>query len=61
MQLVASPIADPGVMSLIPARYHSFVEIDHEIISMAILLPLIQGGLLSVKSEIMCKKYWLTS
>ena len=27
--------ADPGVTSLIPARSHTFVEIDHEIISMA--------------------------
>ena len=25
--------ADPGVASLIPARYHTYVEIDHEIIS----------------------------
>ena len=31
--------ADPGVGSLIPARSHIFVEIDHEIISMVILLP----------------------
>ena len=31
--------ADPGVASSIQARYHTFVEIDHEIISMAILLP----------------------
>ena len=31
--------ADPGVASLIPARSHTFVEIDHEIISMVILLP----------------------
>ena len=31
--------ADPGVASLIPARYHTFVEIDHEIISTVILLP----------------------
>ena len=30
---------DPGVASLIPARYHTFVEIDHEIISTVILLP----------------------
>ena len=35
--------ADPGVMSSIPALSHTFVEIDHEIISTAILfLPLIQ-------------------
>ena len=31
--------ADPGGASSIPARYHSFVEIDHEIISTVILLP----------------------
>ena len=31
--------ADPGVMSSIPAQSHTFVEIDHEIISMAIILP----------------------
>ena len=31
--------ADPGVESSIPARYHTFVEIDHEIISTVILLP----------------------
>ena len=37
-------IADPGVMSLIPALSHTFVEIDHEILSMFILLlPVIQG------------------
>ena len=31
--------ADPGLSSLIPARSHTFVEIDHEIISTIILLP----------------------
>ena len=31
--------ADPGVASSIPARSHTFVEIDHEIISMVIPLP----------------------
>ena len=31
--------ADPGVASSIPARSHTFVEIDDEIISMVILLP----------------------
>ena len=35
----ASLTADPGVRSSIPARSHTFVEIDHEIISMVILLP----------------------
>ena len=35
----ASLTADPGVSSSIPARSHTFVEIDHEIISTVILLP----------------------
>ena len=35
----ASLAADPGVASLIPARSHTFVEIDHEIISRVSLLP----------------------
>ena len=38
-QSVTCLTADPGVASLIPARYHTFVEIDHEIISTVILLP----------------------
>ena len=35
----ASLTADPGVASSIPARSHTFVEIDHKIISTVILLP----------------------
>ena len=35
----ASLTAHPGVASLIPARSHTFVEIDHEIISKGVLLP----------------------
>ena len=31
--------ADPGVASSTPARSHTFVEIDHEIISTVILFP----------------------
>ena len=31
--------ADPGVASSILTQSHTFVEIDHEIISAAILLP----------------------
>ena len=31
--------AHPGVASLIPVRSHTFVEIDHEMISTVILLP----------------------
>ena len=32
-------IADPGVASSILVRSHTFVEIDHEMISTVILLP----------------------
>ena len=35
----ANLTADPGVASSNPARSHTFVEIDHEIISTVILLP----------------------
>ena len=49
--------ADPGVVSWIPARSHTFVEIGYEILSMAILLPAAD----SVTSESMCTKYWLTT
>ena len=35
----ASLTADPGVTISIPARSHTFVEIDNEIISTVILLP----------------------
>ena len=31
--------ADQGAASLIPAQSHTFMEIDHEIISTVILLP----------------------
>ena len=51
MQLVAGPIADAGVMSQILAWSHTFVEIDHEIISLIINLLMIQDGLVSVTSK----------
>ena len=54
--------ADPGIASSIPAQSHTFVEIDHEIISTVILLPsadLFKKG--SVTSESMCTNYWLTA
>ena len=35
----ASLTADPVVASSIPARSHSFLEIDHKVISTVILLP----------------------
>ena len=45
-----------------PGLSHTFVEIDHEIISMVILLlPLTREELLSVTNESMCTKYWLTA
>ena len=56
--------ADPGVLSSIPARSYTFVEIDHEIISTVILLPSADSfkkGCLSVTSESMCTNYWLTA
>ena len=39
VQSVMCLTADPGVASSILARSHTFVEIDHEIIFNAILLP----------------------
>ena len=36
MQLVVSPTADPGVVSSILSWSHTFLEIDHEILSMVI-------------------------
>ena len=56
--------ADPGVASSILGWFHTFVEIDHEMISTVILLPSaesFQEGLLSVTSKSMCTKYWLTA
>ena len=59
-QSVASPIADPGLVSSILAQPHTFMEIYLKIFSTAILLlPLIQEGLLSVTSESLCTEYWL--
>ena len=52
------------VASSIPGWSHTFVEMDHEIISTVILLPssdFIPEGLLSIKSQSMCMKYWLTA
>ena len=55
--------AAPGVTSSIPVRSHTFVEIDHEMISTVILLPSadsIKKGVVSYK-RIMCRNYWLTA
>ena len=55
VQSVASPIADPGVMSSISAWLHTFMEIDREIFSTVIFLGLlIQEWLLSVTSKSIC-------
>ena len=54
--------ADPGVASSIPVRPHTFVEIDHEMISTVILLPSADSFKnQSVTSESMCTNYWLTA
>ena len=45
------------MLSLILAQWHTFLEIDHEIFSMVILLLLFQERLMSVTSESMCAKY----
>ena len=53
--------ADQGVPSSIPGRSHTFVEIDHEIISRAILLPSADSRRVVVsykrKYIYMCTKY----
>ena len=62
VQTVACLTADPGIANLIKAQSHTFIEIDHEIIStVSLLLLLIQEGLLSFTSKSMCTKYWLTA
>ena len=60
-QSVASSFADPGFVSLIPARPLTLMEIYHGIFSTVILLlRLIQEGLLSVTSKSFCTEYWVT-
>ena len=47
--------ADPGVASLIPVRSHTFVEIDHEMISTVISsLPLIHSRRVVVSYKRKC-------
>ena len=57
-QPVAIPIADPGVVSLIPAQSITFVEIDSVIISTPtiLLLPLIREGLVSFTREVLVNR-----
>ena len=59
----ASLTADLGVGSSIPARSHTFMEIDYEIISTVILLPFagsFKKHCCQLKANI-CAKYWLTA
>ena len=54
--------ADLGVASLISARSHTFVEIDHEIISTVTLLPSVESfkkGCCQLTRESICMKYGL--
>ena len=56
--------ADPGVASSIPARYHTFVEIVHEIISTVILLPSADSfkkGCCQLQAKVCAQYYWLTA
>ena len=56
--------ADPGVASSIPARSHTFVEIDHEIISTVILLPSADSfkkGCCQLQAKVCAQNYWLTA
>ena len=60
MQLVPNLIADPGVVSLLLARPHTFVEMyDHEIFS--IIWSFSSLRWLSVSSASMCTENWLTA
>ena len=54
-QSVMCLTADPAVTSLIPIWSHTFVEIDHEIISKVILLPsaVSRGDVVSYKWKYM--------
>ena len=49
--------ADPGVASLIPAWSHTFSEIDHEIISTAILIPSADSRRTVVSHKILVNRF----
>ena len=60
--IVASGIAVPGVVSLIPTLPHKFVETDHDIFSSYfLLLPMILEEMLLVTHERMSYEYWLVA
>ena len=48
--------ADPGVASSIPARSHTFVKIDHEIISTVVFIHFKFLGFTNVKINVLDKK-----
>ena len=48
----ASLTAGPGVTSLIPVGFHTFVEIDDEIISTVILLPSFKKGCCQLQAKV---------
>ena len=48
---VASMTKYPGILSLILAQFHTFVDVDHISSTLILLLSLIQEGLLSVTGE----------
>ena len=56
--------ADPEVASSIPAWSHTFTEIDHEIISMGILLPSADSfkkGCCQLQAKVCAQNYWLNA
>ena len=57
VQSVTCLTADTGVVSSISAQSHTFLEIAHEIISMAILFPSADFRRVVVNYK---RKYWLT-
>ena len=62
VQSIVSLTADPGVTSRSRPCLILLWRLIMKIISTVILLlPLIQEGLLSVTSESMCTRYWLTA
>ena len=60
----SSLTADPGVASFIPARSHTFVEIDYEIISTFIVLSSSESfkkGFCQLQAKVNTQKYWLNA
>ena len=60
-QAVTCLTADPGVVSSILAQFHTFVKIDHEIISMDVLLPCTDSRRVVVNYKPKCEHQVLDS